>query len=238
MVAATASGEPTPAVHVVLASGSPRRYELLAGLGLEFDVVVPDVDESIVFGEDPATYVQRVAHAKAGAVVGQLAPGRVVVAADTTVAVDDRILAKPDDAAHARAMLRTLSGRTHLVHTGLVVARSGEPQGQLPGDSHDDAQGGGQRGWQGGWHGDLQGDGQGAVLTRVVTTEVCFDVLDPGTIDRYVATGEPLDKAGAYALQGRGGALVRAVHGSVSNVIGLPLVELRELLRIAGVNPE
>jgi septum formation protein len=115
---------------LVLASGSPRRRELLAGLGIRFTVVVPDVDETPTAGEDPAAYVERLARAKAEAVVEQLAgradPGRVVVlAADTTVALGGMILGKPTGAADAGVMLRALSGRTHQVHTGVAVVGPG-----------------------------------------------------------------------------------------------------------------
>ncbi len=185
--------------RLVLASSSPRRRELLASMGFDFDVEVPDVDESVVPGELPDAYVGRVATAKATAVVERLGgdPGRVVVAADTTVELDGVVLGKPTDDTDARAMLTSLSGRTHRVHTGLVVA-------------HDD------------------------IECVVVTTEVEFDRLDQSLVDWYVATGEPFDKAGSYAIQGRGAVLVRAVRGSVSNVVGLPLAELRALLLAAG----
>jgi septum formation protein len=107
---------------LVLASGSPRRRELLAGLGLRFTVVVPDVDETPVPGEDPAAYVERLARAKADAVADRFDRGRpVVLAADTTVALAGSILGKPTDGADAAVMLRALSGRTHQVHTGVAV---------------------------------------------------------------------------------------------------------------------
>ena len=129
--------------------------------------------------------MRRLAFAKAAAV--DAAPDELVIAADTTVELGGEIFAKPVDDAHAAAMLRQLSGRTHRVHTGVAVRRDG------------------------------------AELAEVCTTLVTLLELDEPTIEWYVATGEPSDKAGAYALQGAGGALVRLVRGSVSNVVGLPL---------------
>lgn len=192
----------------MLASGSPRRRDVLRDLGFDPEVIVPDVDESPIAGEDPISYVARVAEVKAAAVAERLDPDRewVVLAADTTVELDGRILAKPDDAGHARAMLAELSGRTHLVHTGVAVRT-----GPLPGRS-----------------------GPGRARVVVVTSQVEFAVLDESDVNRYVDSGEPFGKAGGYAIQGIGGTLVRAVRGSVTNVVGLPAVEVRELLRSCG----
>ena len=180
---------------LILASGSPRRRQLLAGLGVDFDVVVPDVDERPLVGEAPVDLVTRLATAKATAVAERCDDvRRPVLAADTVVDLDGRILATPVDVDEARAMLESLSGRSHRVHTAVE--------------------------WR----------GPSRVRSVLVTTEVVFDDLDARTIDWYLSTGESLDKAGAYAIQGLGGALVLAVRGSVSNVIGLPLVEVRRLL--------
>jgi septum formation protein len=185
--------------EVVLASGSPRRRELLSGIGLNFTVNAPDVDESVLPGESPETYVQRVAADKAR--VGSVgAPGVVVIAADTTVAVDGQILAKPADAAEARQMLSVLVGREHQVHTAVVVRRDAEQ-----------------------W-------------SRIVTTVVQMRPVSQNWIDWYVSTQEPMGKAGAYAVQGLGAVLVSAVIGSMTNVIGLPVLETCELLAAAGVN--
>lgn len=183
----------------VLGSGSPRRKELLGHLGLEFEIVSPEIDESMRPGEDPLAYVARLSVEKADAVAGVVGPDAVIVAADTTVAVEGQILAKPEDAHDARRMLRLLSGRVHEVHTGVAV-RSG-----------------------------------GRVEAAVATTEVRFVSLTDAQIDGYLATGEPFDKAGAYALQGAGGRFVERVDGSVSNVIGLPLTLLVELFARHGV---
>jgi septum formation protein len=181
---------------VLLASGSPRRRELLGHLGVAFDIASPDVDETPRRGEDPVAYVSRLALTKAAAVPA--GSEVLVIAADTTVEVDGAVFEKPVDADDARRMLAALSNRTHRVHTGVAV-RVGERS------AHD-----------------------------VVSTDVTFVALTPAMIEWYVATGEPMDKAGAYALQGVGAVLVAAVHGSVSNVIGLPLAELLVLAARVG----
>jgi len=182
-------------VRLVLASASPRRSQLLASVGLDFDVVPAHIDESVLPGETPGDYVARLSQEKAAAVAGRVGAKSWIVAADTTVDIDGRILEKPVDGADARRMLRLLSGRVHLVHTGLTVRSA-----------------------------DLTD-------TVVVETAVRFVETTDDLLDWYVGTGEPFDKAGAYAIQGAGGALVERIDGSVTNVIGLPLVETLELLR-------
>ena len=183
-------------MRLVLASGSPRRRELLALLGLPFDVIPVDLDESVRPGEAPVDLVRRLAIDKAGAIA---VPDVVVVAADTTVEVAGEILGKPVDATDARRMLRALSARTHLVHTAVAVRRDARTE------------------------------------LEVVTTRVTMAPLTEASIDWYVATGEPIDKAGAYAIQGAGGAFVAAIEGSASNVVGLPLATVVELLRRQGL---
>lgn len=178
---------------LVLASGSPRRRELLATLGLTFIVDAADIDETESAGEDPPSYVLRLARTKAEHVAGRHQPGTIVIGADTTVDLDGTILGKPIDPAHAGSMLAALSGRTHRVHTGMAVVVAGASR---------DA-----------W-------------VKLSTTDVEFRLLDRAAIERYVATGEPMDKAGAYAIQGLGGALVAGVSGNVQNVVGLPLADL------------
>jgi septum formation protein len=182
--------------RLVLASASPRRHELLRSVGLEFEVMPADIDESVRPGESPADYVMRLSGEKAAVVAGRLGADAIVVAADTTVDVDGQILEKPIDAADARRMLGLLSGRTHLVHTGVTVL------------------------WSSGRTGSL-----------VAATAVEFVALTPAIVEWYIATGEPFGKAGAYAIQGAGGALVRRLDGSVTNVIGLPLAETLDLVR-------
>lgn len=179
-------------MRIVLVSASPRRSDLLRSLGLTFDVVPMDIDESSLPHEDPVAYVRRVASAKA--VAFSASPDDLVIAADTTVDVDGEILAKPEDEADAQRMLRLISGRTHLVHTGVAVGYLGQ------------------------------------TLVDTGTTTVAMRGLSEAMIDWYIGTGEPFGKAGAYALQGAAAILVESVSGSVSNVIGLPLVTLDELV--------
>jgi septum formation protein len=174
---------------LVLASASPRRRELLQRVGLNLQIVPADIDESGVPGEAPEHMAERLARAKADAVAA-LMPDRLVLAADTIVVLDGRVLGKPRDDAEAADMLRDLSGRHHEVITGFAIC------GDAPGTS------------------------------GTVTTKVHFRSLDAAVIDRYVATGEPLDKAGAYGIQGVGAMLVRGIEGSYTNVVGLPLVEV------------
>jgi septum formation protein len=181
--------------HLVLASASPRRRDLLAAVGLRFIVVPADIDEAPRPWEKPIAYVERLAVAKAQAVDGE-----VVLAADTTVSIDGRILGKPRDGADAVAMLRSLQGRTHAVHTGVALRRRDQ------------------------------------IASAVVTSEVTFAPVTDAWIDWYVATGEPLDKAGAYAVQGAGGLFVASVEGSPSNVVGLPLHVVAVLARRLGVD--
>lgn len=182
---------------LVLASGSPRRRAFLEQLGLTFTVTPAELDERVHQGELPAAYVERLAREKAQAVAARHLGARVL-AADTTVVLEEEILGKPADGAEALAMLRRLSGRTHRVLTGVALA--GE-----------------------------------TLRARVVETRVVFREASEAELSWYVASGEPLDKAGAYGLQGIGGFLVRRIEGSHSNVIGLPLAETLELLAADGL---
>lgn len=182
-------------LHVVLASASPRRAELLRAAGIDFEVMPAHVDETLQDGEAPAAYVARVAEDKARA-IHQRHPDRVILAADTTVVVDQHILGKPADAEDARRMLRLLSGRAHEVITGVSVITS-----------------------------------TGAIDTRLDRTTVEFAPLTPGEIEWYVASGEPMDKAGAYAIQGLASRFVSRIDGSYSNVVGLPVSLVCEMLR-------
>lgn len=178
-------------MRIVLASASPRRRTLLEQLGLTFDVVHPDVDETLLPGEVPETYVLRMAGEKAATIQD---PDALVIAADTTVVLDDEILGKPGDAAEAVEMLERLAGQDHTVHTALCVSHEGRSS------------------------------------SDVASATVTLAPLDPPTIERYVATGEPLDKAGAYGLQGIGGQFVTGVVGDPTTVVGLPVSLLRSLL--------
>ena len=189
---------------VILGSSSPRRLDLLRAIGVEPRVVVPDVDESAHVGESPDQYVRRVASAKLDAVmrqVGSVAVGTVVMAADTTVDVDGEIFAKPLDADDARRMLRALSGRAHFVHTGWAVAAA------VPGCRGND------------WEGHVE----------VTTATVRFREVSAAEIEAYVASGEPLDRAGAYAIQGGAGAFLDRLEGSLTAVIGLPTERIIEV---------
>ena len=178
--------------RLVLASASPRRRELLAGLGLRPPVRPVDVDETPLDGEPAADCVLRLARAKAAA---DARPGELVLAADTLVVLDGEILGKPSGARQAVAMLERLAGRDHLVMTGVA----------------------------------LRDGGSGAEAAAVETTRVRVAPLSRQQIADYVATGEPLDKAGAYAIQGLGALFVEAIEGNYTNVVGLPLPLTRRL---------
>lgn len=185
-------------VAIVLASGSPRRHELLQQLGVRFSTAVPDIDEATRANEPPIAYVHRLAVEKAHAV--SVPDDSLVIAADTTVDLGGEIFGKPTDIAEARAMLRQLSARTHRVHTGVAV-RFGD-----------------------------------RVESAVSTSLVTFAPLTTDTIDWYLATDEPFDKAGGYAIQGAGAVLVQRVRGSVSGIIGLPLHMVMSLAQSLGVS--
>jgi len=186
---------------VVLASGSPRRSELLALLDIPFEVQPADVDESRRPGEEPLAYVERLARDKARAVARE---GTVAVGADTIVVHRGTVMGKPEHPAEARAMLERLSGDVHQVMTAVAVATV--EKGRVVLDS------------------------------TVETALVRFLPLTDREIDDYIATGEPLDKAGAYALQGRGAVLVESIEGHPTTVVGLPLPATRRLLARAGVS--
>lgn len=192
---------PTMTERLVLASASPRRAELLAGLGLQFEVRPADLDEAKRDPETGPFYVGRLAREKAAAVAR---PGEVVIAADTTVDLDGDLLGKPSDAADARAILGRLSGRTHLVHTGVCVHRATEPTPEI--------------------------------RSNVITTAVTFADLPDAWIDWYVGTKEPFDKAGGYGMQGSASLFVARIEGSPSNVIGLPLDTVANLMTAAGTD--
>lgn len=191
---------------LILASASPRRAELLASAGIRFTVQPADVDESVLPGETPATYVLRVATAKARAVVAGLSrrshrddscrkSGSLVLAADTAVVVDGEILGKAETPDEAFRMLKRLSGAVHVVYTGVAL---------------------------------VCGDRQ---ISETVRTRVHVLPISADEIHAYVATGEPLGKAGGYAIQGRGARFVDWIDGSWSNVVGLPLATVDTMLK-------
>ncbi|MEM8993793.1 MAG: Maf family protein [Acidobacteriota bacterium] len=189
----TASPEPAADKRLILASGSPRRRELLAGLGLHPEVRPVDIDESPRPGEDASTYVARLAEEKARE---RAEPGELILAADTVVALDGELLGKPTDPDEARSMLRRLSGRAHDVLTGVAL--------------YDPA--------------------ADRVEVEVVSTAVHFNPLGDREIDWYVNGGEPMDKAGAYGIQGQAAVFIERLEGNYSNVVGLPLPTVYRLL--------
>jgi len=184
---------------LVLASGSPRRKELLGHLGLSFEVRVSDVDETIPAGANPVDIVQELAYRKAQA-VANFVPDGLVLGSDTIVVLDDVILGKPHDAEDARRMLRMLAGRAHTVYTGVAFVETGT----------------------------------GRTLRDVNGTQVVMKPLTDAQIEAYVATGEPMDKAGAYAIQGLAAQFVTEIHGDYSNVVGLPLAMVADHLTAWG----
>jgi septum formation protein len=182
---------------MILASASPRRARILESLGVDFDVVVPSIDERLLAGEAAAAAAERLARAKALAVAETT--GRPVLAADTVVVLGRRVLGKPRSRREALAMLRALSGRRHVVMTGVCLVLGGR------------------------------------ALSGVERTEVRFVPLSPAEARWYAGTGEPMDKAGAYHVDGLGALFVRSISGSPSNVEGLPVTLVRRLARRAGL---
>jgi septum formation protein len=192
----------------ILASASPRRLDLLTGLGLLFDVIPSGADESFRLGETPGGHVKRISGAKALAVSADH-PEAWVLGADTIVVIDGKILGKPKDREEARKMLRLLSGREHFVYTGFTVIKK-----------------------------------TASVLCRkAVRSTVVFREIGDDEMEWYIHSDEPYDKAGGYAVQEKGGLFARRICGSYSNVIGLPVSEVFEVLkrigavRFNGVNP-
>lgn len=181
---------------LVLASGSPRRAEILRAVGWRFEASAPNIDETLATGESAEDYVQRLAREKAGVVASTRLFG-LVLGADTTVVVDGDILGKPLDAGDARRMLRRLAGRTHEVLTGVALVRAETNRS----------------------------------IVRFARTRVRFAALSDAEIDAYVETGEPLDRAGAYAVQGRAAPFIESIEGEYWNVVGLPIRLVYELAR-------
>lgn len=220
---------PDSDLRIILASSSPRRIELMKNLGLEFEVIPSNVDESIDSNKTPAQMVIELAKKKGHAVYdfviaksapelsaspspsateseGKFGRGRLMVlSADTTVVLDQRLIGKPTSEDDARQMLRTLSGRVHDVFTGVTLLIKG-PADKAP-----------------------------VEYLSFEMSHVFFRHLTEGEINSYVATGEPMDKAGAYALQGIGSAFVQRVEGCFTNVIGLPIPLVVSMMRRAGI---
>jgi len=187
-------GPISTAPPLVLGSASPRRRDILSGLGIPLLVMPADVPEELVPGETPLGYVERVVDDKMRAVTERArgGDGAAVVVADTIVVVDGDVLGKPRDVDDAERLLGRLAGRAHRVHTRYALA---SPEGEL-------------------------------LAARTVTSEVWLRNASPQELSGYARTGEGLDKAGAYAIQGVGAFLVERIQGSYSNVVGLPACEV------------
>lgn len=197
----------------LLASASPRRADILRSLGIAFDVWAPQVDEAVYEGESVDEYLLRVVDSKLEAAVAAVSAGdlskRFVLVADTAVVLDGDILGKPTSPEHAARMLESLGARTHRVLTRFAIAELGAPGTRTI----------------------------SRLIADTVGTIVTFRSLTPNQIEAYVNTGEPLDKAGAYAIQGGASCFVRRLEGSYSNVVGLPACEVAEALELLGVRP-
>ena len=186
---------------IVLASGSPRRQELLQRIGItDFDIRVPEAEEAYPAGLTPQQIVEYISREKADAAAKLCTPDEIVITADTMVFLDEARLGKPTDEADALRMLTALQGRHHTVCTGVTVR---------------------------------QGD---RYLTESETTEVYFRPADEAELRAYIATGEPMDKAGSYGVQGKGALLVEKLNGDFFNVMGLPVLRLSRMLAQFGVN--
>jgi septum formation protein len=206
---------------LVLASASPRRQELLRNAGIQFTVQPADIDENPLPGEPPRGRAQRLAREKALA-VWKTRPRDAVLGADTIVVVDACILNKPVDAADAARMLRRLSGRTHEVITGVCLVKAAA-RSQLPAVSrrHENEYA-------------IETAPQIEVASQ--STFVTMNALLENEIQEYIATGEPMDKAGAYAIQGRASRWIPSIEGDYTNVVGLPVALVYRLLGEHGVN--
>jgi len=186
---------------LILASASPRRRELLQKIGLKFEVDASNCAEEIDPALLPEELVCRISAAKAKAVASRH-KNAVIIAADTIGVIGKKLLGKPHTAAEARKMLGQISGKAHLVITGLTVLNTATDK----------------------------------IITKTVTTKVYIKKLTRAEIDAYVATGEPLDKAGAYGIQGLGAVIVEKIEGDYYNVVGLPLFTLTEVLKEFGIS--
>ena len=184
--------------RIILASSSPRRKELLEQVGLKFEIFSPDIDESVHVGESADYYVQRLAEQKAQAILAQF-PDAIVIAADTSLVLDHKIIGKPESKQHAFEIWTALSDRQHDVLSGVCV-RSSECD-------------------------------PNTIQSMVVRTQVHFRKLSQLDMEQYWATGEPIGKAGAYAIQGYAAQFIQRIEGSYSNVVGLPLYETLQLLK-------
>lgn len=186
--------------RLILASASPRRRELLQQIGVQFRIVVADIEETPLAKEEPGEFVLRMAREKAFEVMGRENPGLPVLGADTAVILDGRILGKPVDKSDAIGMLKSLSGKTHEVFSAVVVAVS-----------------------------------QTEVYEALNITRVTFSEMELPWIESYCDTGDPMDKAGSYGVQGKAAEKISRIEGSFYGVMGLPLYETAQLLNRAEV---
>jgi septum formation protein len=184
---------------LTLASASPRRRDLLEEAGYTLVLAPTHGEEAVLPGEAPAALVARLAQQKAHEALAAGGLAHTIIAADTVVAIDGDILGKPATAAAAHAMLAELSGRTHTVYTGVCLLRGTDAGGTREAPEE---------------------------VSFVDATQVTFYPLDNALIERYIASGEPFDKAGAYGIQGKGKLLVERVEGNYETVVGLPLARV------------
>jgi septum formation protein len=191
-------------MKLILASASPRRAEILRSAGIAFSVLSSAVDETLIPGETPVDMVRRLAAAKCELVAARAIGPAIVIAADTTVALEGAILGKPRTTDDARQMLEQLSGRTHSVTTGVALIRLPDVERR----------------------------------EFIETTQVHFRSLSEDDISNYLASGEPFDKAGSYAIQGLAGRFIPRIEGCYFNVVGLPLARLCKELAELGWSEE
>ena len=188
---------------LILASGSPRRAEILSSVGWEFEKRVADIDETEFLNEKPADYVQRLAREKAEAVAAHY-ENALVLGADTIVVIDEKIIGKPKDLADARRMLKLLSGRWHEVLTGVAILEIQSPKSKVQ---------------------SLK------TVVGIQRTRVKFAELSDAEIEFLVEKGEPLDKAGAYAVQAQAALFIEEIEGDYWNVVGLPINLVYKLVK-------
>ncbi|MBO8172540.1 MAG: septum formation inhibitor Maf [Bacillaceae bacterium] len=187
--------------RIILASSSPRRKQLMEGMGLNFDVIPSRVDETVSEDLEPSEIVETLALRKASEVAERVGGG-IVIGSDTVVVLDGNVLGKPRDESHAFDMLNRLQGRTHLVYSGLAVIDNGT----------------------------------GRQISGHCVTRVHMKSLSPRKIKKYIDSGEPLDKAGSYAIQGIGATLIDFIEGDYFNVVGLPVSLLADYLEELGID--
>lgn len=187
--------------RIILASGSPRRKELLKSMGLDFEVIVSEVEENIENEPFSTELIQNLAEEKAADVASKINFPAIIIGSDTVVVINNKILGKPKDREDAFNMLKMLSGNTHQVISAIAVLDKET----------------------------------GKVLKDSVVSDVTFKQLSDEEINSYIATGEPMDKAGAYAIQGFAGMFVKSINGCYSNIVGISVFKLAELLKEFGV---